>query len=153
MEKPMDEKILESSDSVRSAQPLRYVQTVTLDSALKLELGGELPSVAVAYETYGQLNAARDNAVLVCHAISGDSHVAKHNDEDDPGWWDVAVGPGKPIDTNRYFVVVLCDMRVAADGVANEHRVVSRGIQLAIRFVGHRHARQLAAQFEFQRTV
>src|SRR5664280_275775 len=105
MEKPMDEKILESSDSVRSAQPLRYVQTVTLDSALKLELGGELPSVAVAYETYGQLNAARDNAVLVCHAISGDSHVAKHNDEDDPGWWDVAVGPGKPIDTNRYFVV------------------------------------------------
>jgi homoserine O-acetyltransferase len=105
VEKPMDEKILESSDSVRSAQPLRYVQTVTLDSALKLELGGELPSVAVAYETYGQLNAARDNAVLVCHAISGDSHVAKHNDEDDPGWWDVAVGPGKPIDTNRYFVV------------------------------------------------
>jgi homoserine O-acetyltransferase len=104
-EKLMDENILDSSDSGRHAKPLRYLQTATLDDALKLELGGELPSVTVAYETYGQLNAARDNTVLVCHAISGDSHAAKHNDEDDPGWWDVAIGPGKPIDTNRYFVV------------------------------------------------
>ena len=66
-----------------------------LTAPLKLELGGELPSVTVVYETYGQLNAARDNAVLVCHAISGDSHVAQHNAEDDPGWWDIVVGPGK----------------------------------------------------------
>jgi homoserine O-acetyltransferase/O-succinyltransferase len=101
----MDESILESSDSVRHAQPLRHVQTVTFDEALKLELGGELPSVTVAYETWGHLNTAKDNAVLICHAISGDSHVAKHNEEDDVGWWDVAVGPGKAIDTDRYFVV------------------------------------------------
>ena len=46
-----------------------------------------------------------DNAVLICHAISGDSHVARHNDEDDPGWWDIVVGPGKPIDTDRFFVI------------------------------------------------
>ncbi len=101
----MDENTLDNSDSVRHAQPLRFAQTVTFDEALKLELGGELPSVTVAYETYGRLNAAKDNAILVCHAISGDSHVAKHNEQDDPGWWDIVVGPGKPIDTDRYFVV------------------------------------------------
>jgi homoserine O-acetyltransferase len=101
----MGEGFFESSDSVRRAKPLRYVQTAAFDGALKLELGGELPSVTVAYETYGQLNAARDNAVLVCHAISGDSHVAQHDAEDDPGWWDVVVGPGKPIDTDHLFVI------------------------------------------------
>ena len=95
----------ESSDSVRSARPLRHAQSVTLDQPLELELGGQLAGVTVAYETYGQLNAARDNAVLVCHAISGDSHVARHDEQDDPGWWDIVVGPGKPIDTDRYFVI------------------------------------------------
>jgi homoserine O-acetyltransferase len=95
----------ESSDAVRSAKPLRYAQSVKLDQPLALELGGQLAGVTVAYETYGQLNAARDNAVLVCHAISGDSHVARHDEQDDPGWWDIAVGPGKAIDTNRYFVI------------------------------------------------
>jgi len=64
-----------------------------------------LPQVTVAYETYGRLNARGDNAVLICHALSGDSHVARHDDEDDPGWWDIVVGPGKAIDTDRYFVV------------------------------------------------
>ena len=95
----------ESSDTVRSAKPLRYAQTVKLDQPLQLELGGQLEGVTVAYETYGQLNAARDNAVLVCHAISGDSHLARHEEQDDPGRWDIAVGPDKPIDTNRYFVI------------------------------------------------
>jgi homoserine O-acetyltransferase len=84
---------------------LRHVQSVTFDQTLKLEEGGHLPSVTVAYETYGQLNAARDNAILVCHAISGDSHVARHDDEDDAGWWDIVVGPGKSIDTNSLFVI------------------------------------------------
>ena len=102
---PMDGNLLDSSDSARHAKPLRYAQTATFDHALKLELGGELPGVTVAYETYGQLNGARDNAVLVCHAISGDSHVAQHTADDDPGWWDVVVGPGKPIDTDHLFVV------------------------------------------------
>jgi len=95
----------DSSDSVRSAKALKHVQTVTFREPLNLELGGRLPEVTVAYETYGRLNAERDNAVLICHALSGDSHVAGHDAEDDPGWWDVLVGPGKPIDTDRYFVV------------------------------------------------
>jgi homoserine O-acetyltransferase len=95
----------ESSDSVRSAQPLKRVQSVTFREPLELELGGRLPEVTVAFETYGTLNPQRDNAVLICHALTGDSHVARHDDDDDPGWWDVLVGPGKPVDTDRYFVV------------------------------------------------
>ena len=93
------------SDAVRHARPLRYVQRVQFDNPLRLELGGRLSNVTVAYETYGRLNPARDNAVLICHAISGDSDVAKHDEDDDRGWWDIVVGPGKPIDTDRYFVI------------------------------------------------
>jgi homoserine O-acetyltransferase/O-succinyltransferase len=94
-----------SSDSIRSARPLKHVQNFGFDGPLKLELGGQLREINVAYETYGQLNSSQDNAILICHALSGDSHVARHDADDDPGWWDIAVGPGKPIDTNRYFVI------------------------------------------------
>ena len=97
--------LFQSSDSVRSAAPLKYAQTVTFDEPLLLEHGGELPSVTVAFETYGRLNPQADNAVLICHALSGDSHVAKHTDDDLQGWWDLLVGPGKCIDTDRWFVV------------------------------------------------
>jgi homoserine O-acetyltransferase/O-succinyltransferase len=95
----------QSSDAVRHSRPLRFVQSVTWDDGFPLELGGQLPSVTVAFETYGRLNEAKDNAILVCHAISGDSHVAQHDPSDDEGWWDIMVGPGKPIDTERFFVV------------------------------------------------
>jgi homoserine O-acetyltransferase len=74
---------------------------------LELECGKKLGPIDVAYETYGQLNEAGDNAVLICHALSGNAHVAGVNSPDDrkPGWWDVMVGPGKGIDTNKYFVI------------------------------------------------
>ena len=104
-QEPKTEESFESSDSVRTARPLRYAQSATFNEAFPLEMGGALPSVTIAYETYGRLNSSKDNAVLVCHAISGDSHVAQHDSKDDPGWWDIAVGPGKPIDTNRFFVI------------------------------------------------
>ena len=94
-----------SSDSDRHARTLKHAKQVTLDGPLQLELDGSLPEVTVVYETYGTLSLNRDNAVLVCHAISGDSHVASHDDKDDPGWWDIIIGPGRPIDTNRYFVI------------------------------------------------
>ena len=96
---------LDSSDSVRSGQPLRHAQMVTFDQPFDLAGGGRLESVTVCYETYGRLNAGKDNAVLVCHAISGDSHVARHDEDDSPGWWDILVGPGKAIDTDKYFVL------------------------------------------------
>lgn len=97
--------LFDSSDAVRTAEPLRFAHSVTFNEPLKLEHGGELPEVTVAYETYGELNSAGDNAVLLCHALSGDSHVARHGDDDLPGWWEIMVGPGKHIDTNRWFVI------------------------------------------------
>lgn len=100
-----DKSVFDSSDSVRHAKPLQYAQHATFDGPFHLECGRHLPAVTVAYETYGTLSPDRDNVVLICHAISGDSHVARHDEQDDPGWWDIAVGPGKPIDTNRYFVI------------------------------------------------
>ncbi|HTY63419.1 MAG TPA: homoserine O-acetyltransferase [Acidobacteriota bacterium] len=101
----MTTDIYQSSDSVRSSRLLRHAQTCTFRDPLKLELGGQIPEVTVTYETYGVLNEAKDNAILICHALSGDSHVARHDPEDDPGWWDIAVGPGKAIDTDRFFVI------------------------------------------------
>ena len=101
----VSDKTFESSDSGRTSVPLRHLQTVTFNDRLPLELGDSLSGVTVAYETYGTLNPARDNAILVCHAISGDSHVARHDPADDPGWWDLLVGPGKPVDTDRFFVI------------------------------------------------
>lgn len=78
---------------------------MTFDDPLELELGGQLPSVRCAFETWGEINADASNGILVCHAISGDSHAAQHDDDDDPGWWDSLIGPGKPIDTDKFFVV------------------------------------------------
>ena len=95
----------DSSDSVRNANPLRYLQEIIFNTPLPLELGDTLPEVRIAYETYGELNARKDNAILVCHALSGDSHIASHDVDDDPGWWEIMVGPGKPIDTNQFFVI------------------------------------------------
>ncbi|MBN2201120.1 homoserine O-acetyltransferase [bacterium] len=76
-------------------------------SGLSLECGRAIGPVTLAYETWGELNEKRDNAVLVCHAFSGNSHVSSCDDPDgsSPGWWDGLVGPGKAVDTDRYFVV------------------------------------------------
>ncbi len=72
-----------------------------------LENGAKLGPVTIAYEVCGKLNKDKSNAILICHALSGDSHVAGYYTEDDPkpGWWDIMVGPGKGIDTNKYFVI------------------------------------------------
>lgn len=87
-----------------------HTQTVRLiepEQPLELECGKTLAPVDVAYETYGELNEAGDNVILICHALSGNAHVAGRNSPDDrkPGWWDVMVGPGKGIDTSKYFVI------------------------------------------------
>ena len=82
-------------------------QKAHFDRPIKLRSGAELPSYDIAYETYGELNAARSNAVLVCHALNASHHVAGTyaHDNSEVGWWDNLVGPGKPLDTRRFFVI------------------------------------------------
>ena len=84
-------------------------QTAHFTEPLPLKSGAVLPQYDIVYETYGTLNADRSNAVLICHALSGNHHVAgKHAESDKhPGWWDNLIGPGKPLDTNRFFVIGL----------------------------------------------
>ena len=75
---------------------------------LRLESGATLGEVEVAYETYGELNRDRSNAIFICHALSGDAHAAgihEGDDPDRPGWWDNIIGPGRPLDTDRFFVI------------------------------------------------
>ena len=74
---------------------------------MKLECGRTLGPITLAYETYGELNEARDNAILVVHALSGDAHAAgyHHPRDKQPGWWDIMIGPGKAFDTRKYFII------------------------------------------------
>ncbi len=82
-------------------------KTAHFSEPLPLKCGEILPQFHLAYETYGELNADKSNAVLICHALSGNHHVAgKYSAEDKyAGWWDNFVGPGKPLDTNKFFVI------------------------------------------------
>jgi len=90
-------------DSVGLVTP----SSIDFQGPLALECGSTLTDYSIAYETYGELNAARSNAVLVCHALSSHHHAAGYHSMDDrkPGWWDTCIGPGKAIDTNRFHVV------------------------------------------------
>lgn len=97
--------IFESSDSQRGAFELPFARSHTFPGTFSLKRGGSLENVTVVYETYGELNDAKDNVILLSHALTGDSHVARHDMSDNPGWWDILIGPGKSIDTNRYFVI------------------------------------------------
>ena len=92
-------------DSVGLVTPQRQA----FSEPLPLSCGRSLGPYQLVYETYGELNASASNAVLICHALSGHHHAAgyHHEDERKPGWWDACIGPGKAIDTNRFFVVSL----------------------------------------------
>lgn len=93
------------SDSVGLVSP----QTIHFDTPIELACGQTLDSYDLMVETYGTLNPDASNAVLICHALSGHHHAAGYHSMEDkkPGWWDSCIGPGKPIDTNRFFVVSL----------------------------------------------
>jgi homoserine O-acetyltransferase len=89
-----------------SAAILTTSTALDLADPLPLDSGQQLPGARIAYETYGTLSPAADNAILVCHATTGDQHVASpHPKTGKPGWWARTVGPGKPIDTDRFFVI------------------------------------------------
>jgi homoserine O-acetyltransferase len=97
-------EIKENSVGIAKTRTIRVIEP---EKPLELECGKKLAPVDVSYETYGRLNEAGDNVILLCHALSGNAHVANINGPGDgkPGWWDVMVGPGKGIDTDKYFVV------------------------------------------------
>ena len=82
-------------------------QDFVFEKPFHFEAGGSIPKFTLRYETYGRLNAAKDNAILICHALTGDHHCAGaySMDEQKRGWWNFVVGPGKTIDTSRYFVI------------------------------------------------
>ena len=98
---------LDLADRAREAdQPHSLVVRFPAKSPLRLDAGIDFGPLQIAYQTYGTLNAARSNAVLVCHALTGDQHVFnRHPVTGKAGWWETTIGPGKPIDTERYFVV------------------------------------------------
>ncbi|MEO5338178.1 MAG: homoserine O-acetyltransferase [Magnetospirillum sp. WYHS-4] len=88
-----------------SVLPCQYV-TLGTDRPLRLDSGTEMRDIRVAYRTYGELNADRSNAILVCHALTGDQFVADvHPVTGKPGWWEEVIGPGRIVDTERYFIV------------------------------------------------
>ena len=93
------------SNSVGLVKPLSQ----RFDTSIMLQSGAKLPGFELVYETYGKLNEECSNAVLVCHALSGHHHAAGYHSHDDtkPGWWDNCIGPGKPIDTNYFYVLSL----------------------------------------------
>ncbi|HEY8072129.1 MAG TPA: homoserine O-acetyltransferase, partial [Methylocystis sp.] len=77
-----------------------------LDQPLVTDGGGSIAPLTIGFETYGALNSARSNAILLCHALTGDQYAASvHPVTGKPGWWDVLVGPGLPFDTDRFFVI------------------------------------------------
>jgi homoserine O-acetyltransferase len=95
-----------SGDEALAAELRSKVVTFGPEAPLRLDSGSTISPVTVAYQTYGTLNADKSNAVLICHALTGDQHLANHHPiTGKPGWWDLMVGPGKPFDTDRYFVI------------------------------------------------
>lgn len=97
----MTEIIGHSSIASRRRGALRLVDS----SPLSLEYGGEVPHLEIDYETWGRLSPARDNAILICPSFSSHSHARSHQENREPGWWEDMIGPGKALDTSRFFVI------------------------------------------------
>jgi homoserine O-acetyltransferase len=104
---PAKRKTTRSQERAHEADhPSSLVAMFSSDRPLHLDSGVNLTPFQIAYQTYGQLDADRSNAILICHALTGDQHVANvHPVTGKPGWWQTLVGPGKPVDTDRYFVI------------------------------------------------
>jgi homoserine O-acetyltransferase len=161
--------MLPASGAWKPGDPEAFRQFVTIaqDRPFVLEGGGSLRDITLAYETWGTLDASGSNAILVCHALTGDSHAAGPIAEGQatPGWWDELIGPGRALDTDKYFVVcanVLGGCQGTDDGarvgdhvsrtraVGRSDRDVRRRECTTDRMVEHRTAR-VAARSEVPR--
>ena len=119
---------MDGSDLHASSHLLELAEPLPLDG------GQALPGVRISYETYGTLNAERSNAILICHALTGDQHVASpHPKTGKPGWWVRMVGPGKPIDTDR-FHVICANVLGSCMGTTGPASAASDGKPWAMRF-------------------
>ncbi|MCL4377673.1 MAG: homoserine O-acetyltransferase [Actinobacteria bacterium] len=108
MENKKDDKFNNINDSGSvGIVKISYFDFANPSDEFVLSNGSKLSPVTIAYETYGTLNSDKSNAILIFHALSGDAHAAGYNsaDEKKPGWWDIMIGPGKPFDTDKYFVI------------------------------------------------
>src|SRR6201997_5268631 len=103
---PSKSPISADERSHEADHPTSQVAQFGADAPLKLDCGIDLSPFQIAYQTYGELNAERSNAILVCHALTGDQHVFNvHPVTGKPGWWETLVGPGRPLDTDRYYII------------------------------------------------
>ena len=103
----MSKKVKLNRDNSVGLVKTKFFNFAEKPNELILSNGIKLGPITIAYETYGELNSKKSNAILVFHALSGDSHAAGYNSPDDtrPGWWDMMIGPGKPFDTKKFFVI------------------------------------------------
>lgn len=102
------DRTIETDTTIGKDNSIGFVETkyYNLEEDLKLETGAILKKPTIAYETYGKLNDLKSNVILVCHALTGNAHAAGwHEGDKKPGWWDIMIGPGKPLDTNKYFII------------------------------------------------
>jgi len=98
--------IIAEERSQEADHPSSQVALFGADQPLALDCGIDLSPFQIAYQTYGELNADKSNAILVCHALTGDQHVANvHPVTGKPGWWETMVGPGRPLDPANYFII------------------------------------------------
>jgi homoserine O-acetyltransferase len=104
-----DDSVVQTTDRALTGGDVGIVQAqdFVCGEPFTFDCGAEIPGFTLRYETYGQLNAERSNAIFICHALSGDHHCAGRHAADDrkPGWWDNIIGPGKPFDTREYFII------------------------------------------------
>ncbi len=101
-----DARALLNGAVAQSVSPDSLTLRLSSNSPLRMDSGAVLAPLTIAYQTYGALNAAKSNALLLCHALTGDQHVAnRHPVTGRPGWWETMVGPGRPFDTDRFFVI------------------------------------------------
>ncbi|HSM19903.1 MAG TPA: homoserine O-acetyltransferase, partial [Hyphomicrobiales bacterium] len=105
-ETPGAERFADLKRREQTTNPQSEIVHFPASEPLPLDCGGALAPLSIAYQTYGTLNAEKSNLILICHALTGDEHAANlHPITVKPGWWDTLVGPGKSIDTDRYFVL------------------------------------------------